>query len=281
MTKSKNVRELLCYAEKSMTDIETARLDAELLLANSMHTERTSLYAYPGKIVPEDVANNFYSLLNKRKQHYPVAYLTGSKEFWSLHLKVNHHTLVPRPETECLVERALEIIPGGQAWNILDMGTGSGAIALAIASERPACRLVAVDTDEKALAVASTNAEKLGINNVEFLKSDWFSKVDKERFEIIISNPPYVETSDRGFSCGEIQHEPRLALDGGNDGMQSIARLIPGAINFLKPPGYLLLEHGHTQAHRTRELFVTNQYKNIMTGQDYAGLDRLSFAQRS
>jgi release factor glutamine methyltransferase len=229
--------------------------------------------------VSEDVVKNFRLLLNKRMDHYPVAYLTGSKEFWSLELTVNQHTLIPRPETECLVETVLEYIPGAQRKEILDLGTGSGAIAIAIASERPACDVLAVDVSREALMVASGNALAHNIKNVQFVQSDWFSALAGRQFDLIISNPPYVESADTGFSQGEIRHEPRLALDGGKYGMHAISHLIPAATHFLVPGGRLVLEHGHQQAREIRQVFIDNRYREIYSGKDYAGLDRLSFAQ--
>lgn len=277
--KTNIVRDLLAEAEQCLQAIESARLDAEILLANSMQTDRSSLYAYPQRKVSEDVVKNFRLFLHKRMDHYPVAYLTGSKEFWSLELTVNQHTLIPRPETECLVETALKYIPEGQRSEILDLGTGSGAIAIAIASERALCHVLAVDVSREALMVASGNARAHNISNIQFMESDWFSQLRGRQFDLIISNPPYVESANTGFSHGEIRHEPRLALDGGQYGMQAFAHLIPSATHFLKAGARLVLEHGHQQAEEIRQIFIDNRYREIYSGQDYAGLDRLSFAQ--
>lgn len=279
MTKTYIVRDLLAEAEQCLQAMESARLDAEILLAYSMQTDRSSLYAYPDRKVSEEVVKHFHLLLNKRLDHYPVAYLTGSREFWSLALTVNQYTLIPRPETECLVETALKYIPEGQRSAILDLGTGSGAIAIAIASERPACAVLAVDVSREALLVSRGNARVHNIENVQFMKSDWFSALAGRQFDLIISNPPYVESADTGFSHGEIRHEPRLALDGGQYGMRAFVHLIPAATHFLLPGGRLLLEHGHQQAEEIRQIFIDNRYREVYCGQDYAGLDRLSFAQ--
>ncbi|MFT5132720.1 MAG: release factor glutamine methyltransferase [Gammaproteobacteria bacterium] len=279
MTRTNTVRELLALAERSMESINSARLDAEVLLAKCMSTDRASLYVRPEQEVTEDIVTNFHYLLSKRKDYYPLAYLIGKKEFWSLELLVDQHTLIPRPETECLVETALEMIQKHQPEDILDMGTGSGAIALAIASERPECRVLAIDLCHNALAVSTENARKHGIANVEFLQSDWFSALQGRQFDMILSNPPYVESADCGFISGEIRHEPRQALDGGIHGMRAFTQLIPAAMHYLKPKGHLILEHGYKQAQAIREMLLANQYQNIVTKQDYAGLDRLSFAQ--
>lgn len=263
-----------------MTGIESARLDAEILLASSMNIDRARLYAYPERKVPDQAVAHFNFLLSRRNQHYPVAYLLGSKEFWSIKLKVDQNTLIPRPETECLVETALEFIPENLTYDILDLGTGSGAIALAIARERPEANVLAIDLSEEALQIARGNAREHDIANIEFLRSDWFSEIHNKQFNMIVCNPPYVESSDSGFTSGELRHEPRLALDGGQDGMQVISYLIPAARKFLKPTGHLILEHGMQQAKDIRVLFTANRYQEIYTRQDYSGLDRLSFAQR-
>ncbi len=273
------VRDLLADAERRLHTIASARLDAEILLASSMQTDRASLYAYPERELSEEIATNFILLVNKRLDNYPVAYLTGTKEFWSLELSVNQHTLIPRPETECVVETALGYIPDHQHGDILDLGTGSGAIAIAIAKERPECQVIAVDLSQEALVVAHSNAHSHGIMNIEFIQSDWFSALQGRSFDVIIANPPYVSSDDSAFNTGEIRHEPRLALDGGHHGMQAITHLVPAATHFLKPMAYLVLEHGHEQAEDIRHLLANNRYKNIHSKQDYAGLDRLSFAQ--
>ena len=279
MTDTVMVRDLLAKAEQSLSTIDSARLDAEVLLATSMKSDRASLYAFPERTVDKDIIRDFNRLLRKRKQLYPLAYLLGKKEFWSFELTVNKHTLVPRPETECLVETALSLLPPDEASEVLELGTGSGAIALALASERPGIRILAVDVCEQALAIASANAQRLGIENVGFLKSDWFSHCPARRFDMIISNPPYVESAHTGFISGEIQHEPRLALDGGINGLEVIETLVPAALAYLKTKAHLLLEHGSTQAQGVREIFASAAYEQVHTRQDYAGLDRLSYAQ--
>lgn len=279
MTKVNKVRNLLADAELHLQAIASARLDAEILLACSMNTDRASLYAHPEREVSEDHAANFQLLLNKRIDNYPVAYLVGSKEFWSLELKVDQNTLIPRPETECLVETALEFIPVDRQYDILDLGTGSGAIALAVARERPNSKVLAVDLSQDALNVSIENADRHNIENVHFMQSDWFSELSGKQFDLIISNPPYVESDDSGFNQGEIRYEPRLALDGGYQGMQAIIHLIPAATHFLRPDGRLMLEHGYQQASMIQHLFSVNRYKDIHGQQDYAGHDRVSFAQ--
>jgi len=279
MANTFKVRDLLVDAERHLQATASARLDAEILLASSMQTDRASLYAYPERELSEAVATNFNLLVNKRIENYPVAYLTGNKEFWSLELSVTQHTLIPRPETECVVETALDYIPEQPPCNILDLGTGSGAIAIAIAKERPESHVVAIDLSREALTVAHSNARRHGITNIEFMQSDWFSALQGRAFDVIIANPPYVSSDDSAFHTGEIRHEPRLALDGGHHGMQAITHLVPAATHFLKPMAYLVLEHGHQQAENVRHLFAGSHYKNIHSKQDYAGLDRLSFAQ--
>jgi release factor glutamine methyltransferase len=273
-----NIRYLLQASAALLPDTDTARIECEILLCNVIGQERHFLYAHSDTLINERDLADFNSLIAKRASGFPVAYLTGSREFWSLQLEVNQHTLIPRPETELLVELAFEMTGPDIKANILDLGTGSGAIAIAIASERPACSITASDVSLPALSMAQQNAARLGMNQVRFVHSDWFSTLDPQRFDLIVSNPPYVESSDAGFINGDIRHEPRIALDGGRQGLDIYHHIIPAARTFLKSGGRLLLEHGHTQGEAIRELLSNNHYLNIETRQDFAGLDRVSLA---
>jgi release factor glutamine methyltransferase len=274
-----SVKDILADAERRLQTIATARLDAEILLASSMHIGRAGLYTHPEREVSEDIVNNFQQLLEKRIDDYPIAYLTGSKEFWSLQLKVNQHTLIPRPETECLVETALERIPVERHCDILDLGTGSGAIALAIAKERPNANICALDLSHDAITIAKENAKAHQLKNIQFTQSDWFSNLGERQFDYIVSNPPYVEPDDHGFIEGEIRYEPRLALDGGQQGIQPISQIISTAPSFLRNDAWIFIEHGYQQAKVISQLLINNHYDDISCRQDYAGLDRLSFAR--
>ncbi len=274
------LRDLLQSALQQLPQTDSARLDCEILLCSVLKQERYFLYAHPDTPIDSRDQADFNSLLAKRAAGFPVAYLTGWKEFWSLHIEVNQHALIPRPETEQLVELALESTPANTKSTILDLGTGSGAIAIAIATERPDCRITATDISLPALSLAQQNAERLGLNNIRFVHSDWFSATGAQRFDLIISNPPYVESDHSGFITGDIRHEPRLALDGGSHGLDAYRRIIPAGIASLSTRGRLLLEHGHSQGELIRQLFRHNHYLNIETKQDYSGLDRVTLAER-
>ena len=270
------VRDLLQQGRKQLAHIDTAQIDCEVLVCTVLNQQRHYLFAHADAVVTASELADFNSLIAKRASGFPVAYLTGNREFWSLLLEVNQHTLIPRPETELLVELVLEAIPTDTSANVLDLGTGSGAIAIAIARERPACVVTAIDISQPALAMAQLNAVRLGVDNIQFVHSDWFSATAAQPFDLIVSNPPYVESNDRGFISGEIRHEPRIALDGGSYGLDAYRRIIPAAVGFLASGGRLLFEHGHTQGEPIRQLFHYNRYRDVETRQDYAGLDRVT-----
>lgn len=272
------VRDLLQSACQQLQHLDSARLDAEVLLAAVTGSGRESLYSHPERRVEAGQAVDFNALINHRRAGFPVAYLTGSREFWSLEFKVNRDTLIPRPETELLVETALENIAEDAALDILDLGTGCGAIAVALAGERPRCRVTAADLSGGALDVARENADRAGVANIDFLLSDWFAGLTGRLFHLVVCNPPYVESEHAGFSNGELRFEPRLALDGGRSGLAALQQIIPAAARHLYPGGRLLLEHGYTQGAEVRRLLQLNRYRDELTLKDYAGLDRLTKA---
>ena len=273
------ISDLLARAQQQLTDSGSARLDAEILLSFVMNIPRESFYAHPEDPVPPDQACDYWSLIAKRASGFPIAYLVGHKEFWSTDLTVNRHTLIPRPETECLVETALELIPERTTLRILDLGTGSGAIAIAIARERPECSVVAVDIVMESLLVAQANARRLRLANIQFRQSDWFSDLQNEVFDIILCNPPYVDSRYQGLMDGEIGYEPRIALDGGHLGLEIINHLIPASTRHIRSDGYLVLEHGYDQAGNIAHLFYVNNFKDREIRRDYAGYDRVSYAR--
>jgi release factor glutamine methyltransferase len=219
-------------------------------------------------------------LLDRRKRGEPVAYITGTREFWSIVLNVTPATLIPRPETELLVEKALEHIPRDAAWAIADLGTGSGAIALAIAKERPACRIVATDISSKAIEVAKSNADKIGVTNVEFRAGDWFTPLANNAFDMIVSNPPYIRAGDPHLLRGDVRFEPASALVSGADGLDSISQLAGHAREFLKPGGWLLFEHGWDQAVVIDKLLRQHEYSDMVHHQDLAGHARVAACRR-
>ncbi len=248
--------------------------EAEVLLAHALGESRSFLRAWP-ELVPEDrAASRYGTLLARRRLGEPVAYLTGRREFWSLPLEVTSDTLIPRPETELLVELALERIPRDAGARLADLGCGSGAVALALATERPGCRVVAVDSSWRALQVARRNALRLKTGNVSFLGGDWCDALAERAFEMIVSNPPYVNRTDPHLHQGDLPHEPLEALSPGADGLSAISAIVAQAHTRLRPGGWLVLEHGFDQAERVRSLLVTRGYAEVRTHRDLAGLER-------
>ena len=271
------VRQLLDDAAAALADASPApRLDAELLLAHALGQARSHLHAHPEKTLDARALEAFWVLVAARRRGEPIAYLTSKREFWSLELKVTPATLIPRHETELLVELALQRIPPDAGWKILDLGTGSGAIALALAHERPRCRIVATDRSVTALAVAEENAARLRIANVEFLEGDWFMPVAERRFQIIVSNPPYVPERDPHLDAGDLRYEPRTALTAGPQGLDDLRRIVGAASGHLEPGGWLLLEHGHDQGEAVRALLAARGFEGAATFKDLAGQDRVS-----
>lgn len=271
-------RRLLSLAAAQLPASDSPRLDAEVLLASLLKVDRSWFYAHPQAEVPERAATAFAGLVRSRQQGRPVAYLTGVKEFCSLPLKVNEGALVPRPETELLVEWALERIPDDSRWQILDLGAGSGAIAVAVAASRPHCAITAADLSENALLLAQENAASLGLVNVRFCRSDWFANLPRRRFDAVLCNPPYVDFATGMPAADELRHEPELALDGGRQGRDCLRAIIAAARQRLKPGGFVMVEHAHDQGPFVREEFRRRHYQGIATGRDYAGHERHSMA---
>lgn len=279
MNPALTIKDLLYEAENKLTNSGSARLDAEVLLCNVMDFDRSKLYSSSGSFVTTDSVNQYRSLIQERQSGKPVAYLTGTREFWSMEFEVNEHTLIPRPETECLVETALKLIPDNANLDIADLGTGSGAILIAIASERPRCKIIATDICDHALAVAVKNAARLGVNNIQFIKSDWYANMEGS-FDVIVSNPPYIRNDDEHLHGDGITYEPEPALCGGVDGLDAIRNIISNAGRYLNKGGWLVIEHGFDQAQAVRSLLKNNGFINIKTRRDYAGVDRVTMGKR-
>ena len=256
---------------------ESARLDAEILVARSIGMPRSYLFAHPEDTLDEITLQRLNETLERRSDGVPLAYITGSKEFWSLELQVSPATLVPRPETELLVELALREIPRNAAWQILDLGTGSGAIALAIASERPACEVTAVDASADALLVAQQNVRHLDLPNVSCLQGDWTAPVADRVFNVIVSNPPYVADGDAALEA--LKAEPNMALVSGGDGLDSIRRLARDCQSIIANDGLLILEHGNDQQVAVAEILANNSWRDIACVDDYAGKPRMTSAR--
>lgn len=254
-----------------------ARHEAEHLLLHVLHRERAWLFAHGDDPLPAPEAAAFQALLQRRAAGEPLAYLLGRRGFWTLDLQVSSATLIPRPETECLVELALARLPDDHPLRIADLGTGSGAIALALASERPLAQVVATDVSEDALEVAQANAVANGIVNVEFRCGSWLAPLAGERFDLIASNPPYIAEGDPHLAA--LGHEPGSALTAGPDGLDDIRALVSTAPAALNPSGWLLLEHGHDQADAVRALLQATGFIQVGSRIDLAGIERCSGGQ--
>lgn len=256
------------------------RLDAEVLLAHALGWSRAGLFARRDEPLAADQAERCLALLAARQSGRPVAHLTGRREFWSLELHVTPDVLTPRPDTETLVERALERIPAGAPARVLDLGTGSGAVALAIAAERPAAAVTATDASPAALAVAAGNAQRLGLARVAFTTGDWLHAVAGTRFDVVVSNPPYLADADWATTDPELDFEPRAALAAGADGLDDLRRIVAATPAHLAPGGWLLLEHGATQGPAVRALLAAAGFTGVLTTPDLAGHPRVTEGRR-
>ncbi len=266
-------------------DIDSPRADAEVLLAAALGVDRIDLYVRYDQPLTAEELSQYKSMIKRRIRREPVAYIVGTKEFWSLSLRVCSDVLIPRPETECLVEKALGLIPEHSALKIFEIGTGTGAVSLALASERPCCRVIASDISPSALRVARNNADDHGLGErVSFLCGNacFPLKTDLRHLDMILSNPPYIRTAELDGLQPEITlYEPRRALDGGPDGLDCIRGMITSAHRFLKPSGYLLLEIGHDQRQAVAQVAQTvGCYDPIWFEKDYSGHDRLALMHK-
>lgn len=276
---------LLARAAARLADAgsPSPRLDAEVLLCHALGVDRTWLYTWGDREAPSEAGARFEALVAARAEGQPVAYLTGEREFWGLSLATSPHTLIPRPDTECLVEAALDHAsrPVGR---LLDLGTGTGAIALAFASERPGWSVCGVDIRPEAVALARRNAERLGIANATFLESDWFAALEDhdagERFDLIVSNPPYIAADDPHLVRGDVRFEPHSALVAADGGLADLCHLVREAGRHLLPGGWLLLEHGFEQAESVRAVLEASGYVEVASRVDLGGNPRVSLGRR-
>ena len=270
------IASLLRAAE--LPDSPTARLDAELLLAAALGKSRSYLHTWPEKIVSSESALIFADYLQRRRAGEPVAYILGQQGFWNLDLEVAPHTLIPRPDTELLVETALQLLPTTPA-NVLDLGTGSGAIALALASERAAWQVTAVDRVLEAVALAERNRQRLALDNVTVLNSHWFSALADHRFDLIISNPPYIAAGDVHLAEGDVRFEPESALVAGPDGLDDIREIVAAAPQHLNPGAWLMLEHGYDQGAPVRDLLQGAGFTQVESRKDLGAHERITLGR--
>ena len=272
---STRVATLLARAGRRLQDGPGAALETEVLLAHVLGVDRAWLFAHKDDAVPAQDADAFLRLAARRAQGEPLAYLTGRREFWSLPLQVTADVLIPRPETELLVETALEFIPGDADWRVADLGTGCGAVAIAIANERPGCEVHATESSAAALQVARINADSLAPGRVSLHLGNWLAPLEG-RFRVIVSNPPYVAEDDPHLQQGDCRFEPRQALTPGADGMAAIRHIATDALPRLETGGLLAFEHGYDQGKDARILLASLGYGEVRTVRDLEGRDRVS-----
>jgi release factor glutamine methyltransferase len=262
---------------------DTARLDTELLLMDVLQKNRTYLYAWPEIVLSSEQQKKFSDFFSRRLSGEPIAHILGYREFWSLSLDVDASTLIPRPDTEVLVEVVLDVFKEDNSQKrrlCLDLGTGTGAIALALASEKPHWQLTGVDKSEVAVELAEKNRKKLDFSHVKFFVSDWFGQIPTQEFDVIVSNPPYIASDDVHLQQGDLRFEPTTALVAKEDGFADIKHIIQESWNYLSVDGWLVLEHGYQQAQQVRDLLIQHKFSQIDTRRDYAGHERVTLGKK-
>lgn len=258
---------------------DSALLDAEVLLCQVLNKPRSHLRAWPDKPLQPEQLTAFRMLIEQRQKGMPIAYITGVREFWSRDFQVSPDVLIPRPDTELLIELSLKLIPADEPTRIIDLGTGSGIIAITLAAERPYAQISATDFSLAALRIAQLNADKHQVNNIQFYQSDWFANVPETKFNLIISNPPYIAENDSHLHQGDVRFEPQTALCAAEQGLGDIKIIADTARNYLEPCGHLLIEHGYNQQHQVQTLFKDLHYDKVQTYTDLSGQPRVTYGQ--
>ncbi|PHS18524.1 MAG: protein-(glutamine-N5) methyltransferase, release factor-specific [Kangiella sp.] len=274
-----NVKDAIQFVKSSIESSNAeidSEVDARYLLSFILNKDFTWLKTWPEKMLDDADIEKLTRLTERRKKGEPIAYITGTKDFWSLTLKTNPSTLIPRPETELLVESALAFLENKKIAKILDLGTGTGAIGLAIASEKPNSNIVASDFQKGAVDLAKENAQLNNIDNIDILLSDWFSNITTREFDLIVSNPPYVEADDPHLKRGDLVFEPDTALVALDNGLSDIKIIVAQSKQFLLDGGALMIEHGFEQGKKVRELYVKQGFREVKTIKDLSGLDRIT-----
>ncbi|WP_431065411.1 peptide chain release factor N(5)-glutamine methyltransferase [Methylotuvimicrobium sp.] len=275
------VQSALAHAAQSLSFVsESPLLDAEILLCLALDKDRSHLRAWPDKKLLPEQNSHLEALLQKRLSGMPIAYITGNREFWSRDFEVNRDVLIPRPDTELLIELALQRIPERQPYRLIDLGTGSGIIAITLAAERPDSEVIATDFSTNALTIARRNAQGHNVRNIQFLQSDWFGAIsDSALFNLVVSNPPYIADYDPHLTEGDVRFEPMAALIADNHGLSDIERIATAARRHLLPQGHLLIEHGYNQQDQVQAIFSQLNYRNIVTYHDLSGQPRVTYGQ--
>lgn len=272
---------LLSEAVSQLSDrSDSAALDAEVLLCLALEKPRSHLRAWPDRVPEQQQIRHFQALLQQRRQGTPVAYLTGRREFWSREFQVSPDVLIPRPETELLIEISLSLIPKDQPANIIDLGTGSGIIAITLANELPRAAVTATDLSLAALNIAKRNAAFHQTDHIRFLHSNWFNSVPPANFDLVISNPPYIAENDRHLGQGDVRFEPRTALTAPHQGLADIQTIADAARRYLKTGGHLLIEHGFDQEQAVQSIFRDLGYDSVRTHKDLSGQPRATYGKK-
>jgi release factor glutamine methyltransferase len=275
-----SIKSVLAESADALASIsDSPLLDAEVLLCLALHKERSYLRAWPDNLLEPEQLEQFWALVEERQKGVPVAYLTGHREFWSRDFHVTPDVLIPRPDTELLIELGLKLIPADEPVKLIDLGTGSGIIAITLAAERPHAQVIATDFSPVALEIAKHNARHHHITNIRFYQSNWFDDVPDAQFDLVISNPPYIAEDDSHLQEGDVRFEPQTALVAAQQGLRDIQIIADTTRGRLKSKGHLLIEHGYDQQHQVQTIFKNLRYDKVRTYQDLSGQPRVTYGQ--